>query len=136
MSLNVLTRIRPSAASGRTTTLSCLGLSCVAVWVAVAAYGASRTSPSTGAVVVVPELFRRFVPMIVTTTPAHPPHGVMNVMVGEQPLGFALVKSDGLLAIALALVTAPPNVGGRLSGVESIEARFDGGLPLLLGEGA
>jgi hypothetical protein len=29
----------------------------------------------------------------------------MNVMVGEQPPGFALVKSDGLLAVALALVT-------------------------------
>ena len=29
----------------------------------------------------------------------------MNVMVGGQPPGFALVKSDGLLAVALALVT-------------------------------
>ena len=29
----------------------------------------------------------------------------MNVMVGEQPPGFALVKSVGLLAVALALVT-------------------------------
>jgi len=58
-----------------------------------------------GAVVVVPELFRRFVPMIATTVPAGPPHGVINVMVGEQPPGFALVKSDGLFAVALALVT-------------------------------
>jgi hypothetical protein len=57
--------------------------------------------------VAVPELFRRFVPMIVTTVPqlAAPPHGQKNVMVGEQPPGFALVKSDGLLAVALALVT-------------------------------
>jgi hypothetical protein len=91
--------------SGGTTTLSCLGLSFVPVWVAVAVYGANRTSPPTGAVVAVPELFRRFVPMIVTTTPAHPLHGVLNVMVGEQPPGLALVKSDGLLAVALALVT-------------------------------
>ena len=54
-----------------------------------------------------PELIRRFVPTIVTTVPqlAAPPHGVMNVMVGEQPPGFALVKSVGLLAVALALVT-------------------------------
>jgi hypothetical protein len=58
-----------------------------------------------GAVVVVPELFRRFVPMIATTVPAGPPHGVMNVMVGEQPPGIVLVKSDGLFAVALALVT-------------------------------
>jgi hypothetical protein len=42
---------------------------------------------------------------MVTTVPAGPPHGEMNVMVGEQPPGFALVKSDGLLAVALALVT-------------------------------
>jgi hypothetical protein len=55
--------------------------------------------------VVVPELLRRFVPMIATTRPGHPPHGVMNVMVGEQPPGFALVKSDGLLAVAPALAT-------------------------------
>ena len=43
--------------------------------------------------------------MIVTTTPGHPPHGVVNVLVGEQPPGFAFVKSVGLLAVALALVT-------------------------------
>ena len=44
--------------------------------------------------------------MIVTTVPAGPPHnGVKNVMVGEQPPGFALVKSVGLLAVALALAT-------------------------------
>jgi hypothetical protein len=30
---------------------------------------------------------------------------VKNVMVGEQPPGFALVKSVGLLAVALAFVT-------------------------------
>ena len=47
-----------------------LGVSCAPVWVAVAVYGANRTSPPTRAVVAVPELFRRFVPMIVTTTPA------------------------------------------------------------------
>jgi hypothetical protein len=35
-SLNVLTRIDPSMASGGTTTLSSLGLSGVSVWVAVA----------------------------------------------------------------------------------------------------
>jgi hypothetical protein len=53
----------------------------------------------------VPELLRRFVPRIVTTVPANPAHGVMNVMVGEQPPGFALVKSVGLLAVAVAFVT-------------------------------
>ena len=60
-----------------------------------------------GAVEVMPELFRRFVPMIATTVPqlAEPPHGVMNVMVGEQPPGFAFVKSVGLLAVALVLAT-------------------------------
>jgi hypothetical protein len=58
--------------------------------------------------VAVPELLRRFVPRIVTTDPAGPPpppHGVTNVMVGEQPPGFAFVKSVGLLAVTLALVT-------------------------------
>src|SRR5512132_248787 len=40
-----------------------------------------------------------------TTVPAHPLHGVINVMVGEQPPGFALVKSVGLVAVSLALVT-------------------------------
>src|SRR5215204_3459440 len=103
MSLNVLTRIDPSAASAGTTTMSCLGLSGVPVWIAVSVYGANRTSPPIGAVVVVPELLRRFVPMIATT--AGPLHGVINVMVGEQPPGFALMKSDGLLAVSLALVT-------------------------------
>jgi hypothetical protein len=29
----------------------------------------------------------------------------MNVMVGEQPPGFASVKSDELLAVAVAFVT-------------------------------
>jgi hypothetical protein len=55
--------------------------------------------------VVVPELFRRFVPTIVTTVPqlAAPPHGQKKEMVGEQPPGFALVKSVGLLAVSLAL---------------------------------
>ena len=44
--------------------------------------------------------------MIVTTVPAGPPHcGVKNVIVGEQPPGFAFVKSVGLLAVALAFVT-------------------------------
>jgi hypothetical protein len=52
-----------------------------------------------------PELLRRFVPMITTMTPAVPPHGAKYVMVGEQPPGFALVKSVGLLAVALALAT-------------------------------
>jgi hypothetical protein len=52
-----------------------------------------------------PELLRRFVPMIITMDPANPPHCVKYVMVGEQPPGFALVKSDGLLAVAVALVT-------------------------------
>ena len=47
----------------------------------------------------------RFVPTMVTTVPAGPPHGEMNVMVGEQPPGFALVNLVGLLAVALALVT-------------------------------
>jgi hypothetical protein len=55
--------------------------------------------------VAVPELVSRFVPTMVTTVPAGPPHGPKNVMVGEQPPGFAFVKSDGLLAVALALVT-------------------------------
>jgi hypothetical protein len=105
MSLNVLTRICPSAASAGTTRMSCLGLSGVPVWIAVSVYGTNRTSPPTGAVVVVPELLRRFVPMIATTRPGHPSHGVMNVMVGEQAPGFAFVKSDGLLAVSLALVT-------------------------------
>jgi hypothetical protein len=107
MSLSVLTRIRPSMASGGTATLSCLGLSGAPVWVAVSVYGANRTSPPTAGLVAVPELLRRFVPMIVTNVPqlAAPPHGVMNVMVGEQPPGFAFVKSVGLLAVALALVT-------------------------------
>jgi hypothetical protein len=106
-SLNVLTRIRPSSAPDVTPTRSSLGLSGVPVWAAVSVYGANRTSAPMGAVVVVPELFRRFVPMIATTVPqlADPPHGVTNVMVGEQPPGFALVKSVGLLAVALALVT-------------------------------
>jgi hypothetical protein len=81
-----------------------LGLSCVPVWVAVAEYGANRTSPPTGAVVVVPELLRRFVPKIANSVPACPLHSV-NVVVGEQPPGFAFVKSDALLAVALALVT-------------------------------
>jgi hypothetical protein len=66
--------------------------------------GESHVAP-TEAVVAVPELFRRFVPMIVTTSPGNPPRGVTNVMVGEQPPGFALVKSDALLAVALALAT-------------------------------
>jgi hypothetical protein len=57
------------------------------------------------AVVVMLELLRRFVPMIITMTPAVPPHGAKYVMVGEQPPGFALVKSVELLAVALALVT-------------------------------
>jgi hypothetical protein len=105
MSLNVLTRIDPSAASAGTTTMSCLGLSGVPVWIAVSVYGANRTSPPTGAVVVVPEPLRRFVPMIATTRPGHPSHGVMNVMVGEQRPGFAFVKSIALLAVALAFVT-------------------------------
>jgi hypothetical protein len=55
--------------------------------------------------VVVPELLRRFVPKIATTVPAYPLHGMINVMVGEQPPGFAFVKSVGLLAVALVLVT-------------------------------
>jgi hypothetical protein len=105
MSLNVLTRIGPSTVSGGTTTMRSLGLSCVPVWVAVAVYGANRTSAPMGAVVAVPELLRRFVPKMATSAPAGPLHGVINVMVGEQPPGFALVKSVGLLAVALALVT-------------------------------
>jgi hypothetical protein len=105
MSLNVLTRIRPSAALAGTATIRSLGLSCVPVWVAVSVYGANRTSPPTGEVVVVPELLRRFVPKIATTVPAYPLHGMINVMVGEQPPGFAFVKSVGLLAVALVLVT-------------------------------
>jgi hypothetical protein len=57
-------------------------------------------------VVAVPELLSRFVPMMVTTVPAAPPiHGVMKVMVGEQPPGFALANSLALLAVSLALVT-------------------------------
>ncbi len=44
-SLNVLTRIGPSAAPDGTTTLSCVGVSGVPVCVAVAVYGAKRTSP-------------------------------------------------------------------------------------------
>jgi hypothetical protein len=43
--------------------------------------------------------------MIVTVVPAAPLHGVTDVTVGEQPPGFALVKSVALLAVALALVT-------------------------------
>src|SRR5262245_6030603 len=104
-SLNVLTRSRPSAALAGTTTLSCLGVSCVPVWAAVSAYGAKRTSPPTGAVVAVPELLRRFVPTIVTTVPARPPHGVTKVIIGEQLPGLALVKSVVLLAVSLALET-------------------------------
>ena len=98
-SLNVLTRIGPSAAPDGTSTLSCFGVSGAPVCVAVAVYGANRTSPLTGGLVAVPELVSRFVPRIVTTIPANPAHGVTNVMVGEQPPGFALVKSDGLLAV-------------------------------------
>jgi hypothetical protein len=103
--LNVLTRIGPSAAPDGTTTLSCRGVSGVPVWVAVVVYGVNRTSPPTEAIVAVPELLRRFVPMILTVVPAAPPHGVKNVMVGEQPPGFALVKSIVLLAVSLALET-------------------------------
>jgi hypothetical protein len=104
-SLNVLTRIGPSAASDGTSTLSCFGVSGAPVWVAVAVYGANRTSPPTGGLAAVPELLRRFVPRMVTTIPGNPAHGVTNVMVGEQPPGFALVNLVGLLAVALALVT-------------------------------
>jgi hypothetical protein len=53
----------------------------------------------------VPELLRRFVPMIATTRPGDPSHGVMNMIVGEQPPGFAFVKSVALLAVSPALVT-------------------------------
>jgi hypothetical protein len=83
--------------------------------------------------VAVPELLRRFVPMIATTTPAHPPHGVTNVMVGEQPPGFALVKSVGLLAVALVLVTwigplASPATVAQISVLETT-LNSDTGVP-------
>jgi hypothetical protein len=55
--------------------------------------------------VVVPESFRRFVPVIVTFAPADPAHGVNAVMVGEQAPGLVLVKSVGLFAVPLELVT-------------------------------
>jgi hypothetical protein len=132
-SLNVLTRIRPSATFAGTTTLSCLGVSRVSVWAAVAVYGANRTSPPTEAVVAVPEFLRRFVPTIITSSPGHPPHGQKNVMVGEQPPGFAFVKSDGLLAVALALVTwivplASPATVAQISFPETI-LNADTGVP-------
>jgi hypothetical protein len=104
-SLNVLTRIGPSAAPDGTTTLSCVGVSGAPEWVAVAVYGAKRTFPPTAAVVVVPESLRRFVPVITTVVPADPVHGVNVLMVGEQAPGLALVKSVGLFAVSLALVT-------------------------------
>jgi hypothetical protein len=66
--------------------------------------GESHVAPD-GGLVAVPELLSRFVPTIVTTVPAGPPHGVTNVMVGEQPPGFALANLVGLLAVSLALVT-------------------------------
>jgi hypothetical protein len=106
MSLNVLTRIGPSAVPDGTTTLSEVEVSALGtVCVAVVVYGAKRTSPPTEAVVAVPEPLRRFVPTIVTTVPAAPLHGVTYAMVGAQPPGFALVKSVALLAVSLALVT-------------------------------
>jgi hypothetical protein len=55
--------------------------------------------------VVVPESLRRFVPVITTVVPADPEHGVNVLMVGEQAPGLSLVKSVGLFAVALALVT-------------------------------
>jgi hypothetical protein len=55
--------------------------------------------------VVVPEYLRRFVPVISTTVPADPPHGVNDVMAGEQAPGLVLVKAVGLFAVSLALVT-------------------------------
>src|SRR6266540_869367 len=104
-SLNVLTRIGPSAASEGTTTLICVGVSGAPVCVAVAAYGAKRTSPPTAAVMVVPEFLRRFLPAITTVVPADPAHGVNDVTVGEQAPGLVLVKSVGLFAVPLTLVT-------------------------------
>jgi hypothetical protein len=102
-SLKVLTRIGPSAASDGTSTLSVVGVSALGtVCVAVVAYGAKRTSVC---VVAGSALARRFVPAIATVVPADAEHGVMEVMVGEQAPGFAFVKSDGLLAVSLALVT-------------------------------
>jgi hypothetical protein len=103
-SLNVFTRIGPSAAPDGTTAELPRGLRRHGV-VAVVVNGVNRTSPPTEAVVAVPEILRRFVPMILTVVPAAPPHGVKNVMVGEQPPGFALVKSIVLLAVSLALET-------------------------------
>jgi hypothetical protein len=50
-------------------------------------------------------LARRFFPVISTVVPADPEHGVNWVMVGEQAPGLVLVKSVGLLAVSLALVT-------------------------------
>jgi hypothetical protein len=112
-SLNVLTRIGPSAASDGTSTLSEVGASTLGtVCVAVAVYGAKRASPPTASVVDVPEDLRRFLPVIVTVVPADPAQGVNEVMVGEQAPGLVLVKSVGLVAVSLALVTwiVPPVV--------------------------
>jgi hypothetical protein len=83
--------------------------------------------------VVVPELLRRFVPKMATSAPAGPLHGVINVMVGEQPPGFALVKSVGLLAVALALVTwiiplASPATVAQIS-VPETTVNSDTGVP-------
>jgi hypothetical protein len=83
--------------------------------------------------VAVPELLRRFVPTIMTSSPGHPPHGQKSVMVGEQPPGFAFVKSDGLLAVALALVTwivplASPATVAQISFPETI-LNADTGVP-------
>ena len=105
-SLNVLTRIGPSAAPDGTRTLSRVGVSGAPVCVAVAEYGAKRTSPPTMAVVIEPEFLRRFLPVIVTTViSAAPAQGQNEVMVGEQVPGLVLVKSVGLFAVPLALVT-------------------------------
>jgi hypothetical protein len=87
-SLNVLTRIGPSAPPEGTSTLSCVGVSGAPVCVAGAVYGAKRTSPPTAAVVVVPESLRRFLPVICTTVPGDPAHGVNEVMVGSRPPGW------------------------------------------------
>jgi len=129
----MLTRIGPSAASDGTSTLSCFGVSDAPVCVAVAVYGANRTSPPTGGLVAVPELLRRFLPRIVTTIPANPAHGVKNVIVGEQPPGFAFVKSDGLLAVSLELPTwivplASPATVAQISVLETI-LNADTGVP-------
>ena len=71
--------------------------------------------------------------MMVTTVPAAPPHGVKNVIVGEQAPGFALLNGFPLLAVSLALPTwivplASPATVAQISVLETI-LNADTGVP-------